>query len=61
MTGPAILVMVAAILIIWGGLVGSVVALKILTPPYQKGINYEDMDMAMPHPGLSDEDFEEKE
>lgn len=40
MTGEAILMMLVAILVIWGGLVGSVVALRRVDPPYQKGEDY---------------------
>lgn len=33
MTGPAIILMVVTILIIWGGLVGSIIALRVLPEP----------------------------
>lgn len=57
MTGPAILLMIAAILLVWGGLCGSTVALKIMTPPFEKGESYEDQEVASPSPGLSEADF----
>lgn len=60
MTGEAILLMLAAILLIWGGLCGSVVALIRLTPPYQLGESYRDVELAKPHPGLTEEDFLDK-
>ena len=60
MTGEAILMMLVAILVIWGGLVGSVVALRRMDPPYQKGENYSETDFN-PHPGLTEADFIEKE
>ena len=42
MTGPAIILMVVAILVIWGGLVGSVIALQIMPPPYEQGAEVDD-------------------
>lgn len=60
MTGEAILMMLVAILVIWGGLVGSVVALRRMDPPYQKGENYSETDFN-PHPGLTEAEFIEKE
>ena len=60
MTGEAILMMLVAILVIWGGLVGSVVALRRMDPPYQKGENYSETNFH-PHPGLTEADFIEKE
>lgn len=33
MTAIAVLMMVVAITIVWGGLVASIVALRLLTPP----------------------------
>lgn len=60
MTGEAILMMLVAILVIWGGLVGSVVALRRMDPPFQKGENYSETNFH-PHPGLTEADFVEKE
>lgn len=60
MTGEAILMMLVAILVIWGGLVGSVVALRRMNTPYQKGEDYSRTDFN-PHPGLTEADFIEKE
>lgn len=60
MTGEAILMMLVAILVIWGGLVGSVVALRRVDPPYQKGEDYSTTDFN-PHPGLTEADFVEKQ
>ncbi|MDU1224395.1 methionine/alanine import family NSS transporter small subunit [Varibaculum cambriense] len=60
MTGEAILMMLVAILVIWGGLVGSVVALRRMDPPFQKGEDYSGTDFH-PHPGLTESDFVEKE
>ena len=60
MTGEAILMMLVAILVIWGGLVGSMVALRRMDPPYQKGENYSEIDFN-PHQGLTEADFIEKE
>ena len=42
MTGPAIILMVVAILVIWGGLVGSVIALQIMPPPYEQATETDD-------------------
>lgn len=59
MTGDAILLMLLSILVIWGGLCGSLVALKVMVPPYQKGEDYSEVEVAKPHPGLTEADFTE--
>ena len=36
MTGAAIILMLVTILIVWGGLIGSVVALHYMSTPYER-------------------------